>query len=301
MKNFGFPFVTSLICTTLTVVEDRLHSGVSNEKLWFSLCHVAHLHYLCSVKLIIDIGNTVAKLVAFDGQEPIEEVKTDDDTLAALHDFVSHYTFQRGIVSTVRDLTSAARTQLEKLDFPMLFFTPETPVPIKNRYRTPQTLGADRLAAVVGASTLQPRRDLLIIDAGTCITYDVIDAHGNYWGGNIAPGMHMRLNALHEHTARLPLVSAEGVVPGMGYDTETAIRSGVLRGIKYEIEGYIRSMRRKYPELVIFLTGGDKINFDARVKNIILADEYIVPRGLNRILDYNESNEGDDLGLGNRE
>ena len=87
----------------------------------------------------------------------------------------------------------------------------------------------------------------------------------------------------------------------MGYDTETAIRSGVLRGMKYEIEGYIRSMRRKYPELVIFLTGGDKINFDARVKNIILADEYIVPRGLNRILDYNESNEGDDLGLGNRE
>ena len=130
---------------------------------------------------------------------------------------------------------------------------------------------------------------------------DYIDAHGNYWGGNIAPGMHMRLNALHEHTARLPLVSAEGVVPGMGYDTETAIRSGVLRGMKYEIEGYIRSMRRKYPELVIFLTGGDKINFDARVKNIILADEYIVPRGLNRILDYNETNEGDDLGLGIRE
>ena len=87
----------------------------------------------------------------------------------------------------------------------------------------------------------------------------------------------------------------------MGYDTETAIRSGVLRGMKYEIEGYIRSMRRKYPELVIFLTGGDKINFDARVKNIILADEYIVPRGLNRILDYNETNEGDDLGLGIRE
>ena len=243
--------------------------------------------YLCSVKLIIDIGNTVAKLVAFEGQEPVEEIKTEGDTLAALYDFVSRYTFRRGIVSTVRDLAPTAKAQLNKLDFPMLYFSPETPVPVKNRYRTPETLGADRLAAVVGASTLQPGSDLLIIDAGTCITYDVIDAQGNYWGGNIAPGMHMRLTSLHEHTARLPLVSAEGVVPGMGYDTETAIRSGVLRGMKYEIEGYIRSMRMKYPSLVIFLTGGDKINFDARVKNIILADEYIVPRGLNRILDYN--------------
>ncbi len=229
----------------------------------------------------------MAKLVAFDGQKPVEEVKTQGDTLAALDVFVKRYKFQRGIVSTVRDLALAAKAQLEKLDFPMLYFTPDTSVPVKNRYRTPRTLGADRLAAVVGASTLQPGRDLLIIDAGTCITYDVIDAQGNYWGGNIAPGMHMRLTSLHEHTARLPLVSAEGVVPGMGYDTETAIRSGVLRGMKYEIEGYIRSMRMKYPSLVIFLTGGDKINFDARVKNIILADEYIVPRGLNRILDYN--------------
>ena len=128
---------------------------------------------------------------------------------------------------------------------------------------------------------------MLIIDAGTCITYEVIDAQGNYWGGNIAPGMQMRLHALHEHTARLPLVSAEGPVPGMGYDTETAIRSGVLRGMKYEIEGYIKSMRAKYPKLLVFLTGGDKINFDSKIKNIIFADKYIVPRGLNKILDYN--------------
>lgn len=78
-----------------------------------------------------------------------------------------------------------------------------------------------------------------------------------------------------------------GPVPGMGYDTETAIRSGVLRGMKYEIEGYIKSMRAKYPKLLVFLTGGDKINFDSKIKNIIFADKYIVPRGLNKILDYN--------------
>ncbi|MBQ5722460.1 MAG: type III pantothenate kinase, partial [Bacteroidaceae bacterium] len=166
-------------------------------------------------------------------------------------------------------------------------FSHETPVPITNRYRSPKTLGADRLAAAVGARSLKPGKDLLIIDAGTCITYEVIDAKGNYWGGNIAPGMQMRLRALNEFTAKLPLVSAEGNVPGMGYDTETAIRSGVLRGMKYEIEGYIRSMRSKYPKLLVFLTGGDKINFDATIKSIIFADKFIVPRGLNKILDYN--------------
>ena len=99
--------------------------------------------------------------------------------------------------------------------------------------------------------------------------------------------MHMRLRALHEFTAKLPLVEAEGAVPGMGYDTDTAIRSGVLRGMKYEIEGYIRSMRAKYPKLLVFLTGGDKINFDTTIKSIIFADKFIVPRGLNKILDYN--------------
>lgn len=239
------------------------------------------------MKLIIDIGNTSAKLVAFDGDEPVEEQKTSGCTLEALPAFIQKYPFERGIVSTVRGLSSEAQSQLEALPFPMLYFSPDTPVPINNRYRTPQTLGSDRLAAVVGASTLVPGKDLLIIDAGTCITYEVIDARGNYWGGNIAPGMKMRLRALHEYTAKLPMVRPDGPVPGMGYDTETAIRSGVLRGMKYEIEGYIHSMRRKFPELVIFLTGGDKIKFDARVKNIIMADDYIVPRGLNRILDFN--------------
>ena len=145
------------------------------------------------------------------------------------------------------------------------------------------------MAAVVGASTLKPGQDLLIIDAGTCITYEVIDKYGNYWGGNIAPGMYMRLKSLHHFTAKLPLVSPKGDVPGMGYDTHTAIRSGVLRGMKYEIEGYIRSMRAKYPNLMVFLTGGDEINFDAGIKSIVFSDKYIVPRGLNRILDYQDS------------
>lgn len=237
--------------------------------------------------MIIDIGNTVAKLVAFDGDEPIEEIRTCNDSLSALGAFATKYAFTHGIVGTVKGLTAEAEEQLRSLKIPILRFSPQTPVPITNRYKSPETLGADRLAAAVGASSLKPGKDLLIIDAGTCVTYEVIDAKGNYWGGNIAPGMQMRLRSLNEFTAKLPLVSAEGDVPGMGYDTETAIRSGVLRGMKYEIEGYIRSMRRKYPHLLVFLTGGDKINFDTTIKSIIFADKFIVPRGLNKILDYN--------------
>ena len=239
------------------------------------------------MKLIIDIGNTVVKMVAFRGDEPVDVVRAEDGMLSGLDAFVAKHSFSKGIVGSIRNLTASEEAALSRLQFPLLRFSSDTPVPITNRYRTPETLGSDRLAAVIGASSLRPGKDLLIIDAGTCITYEVIDARGNYWGGNIAPGMQMRLRALHEFTARQPLVEAEGEVPGMGYNTETAIRSGVLRGMKYEIEGYIKSMRSKFPHLEIFLTGGDQINFDTNIKNLIFTDKYIVPRGLNKILDFN--------------
>ena len=226
-------------------------------------------------------------MVAFRGDEPVDEIRAENGDLTGLDAFVSKHNFRRGIVGSVRNLSPNEEEALSRLQFPLLRFSHDTPIPISNRYRTPETLGSDRLAAVIGASSLKPGKDLLIIDAGTCITYEVIDARGNYWGGNIAPGMQMRLRALHEYTARLPLVEAEGVVPGMGYDTETAIRSGVLRGMKYEIEGYIKSMRSKFPHLQVFLTGGNRINFDEDIKNLVFTDKYIVPRGLNKILDYN--------------
>ena len=240
------------------------------------------------MKLIIDIGNSVVKMVAFQGDEPVDMIRSESGELTGLDAFVHKHRFRKGIVGSVRNLTANEEEALASLKFPLLRFSPSTPVPITNRYRTPETLGSDRLAAVIGASSLKPATDLLIIDAGTCITYEVIDARGNYWGGNIAPGMQMRLRALHEFTARLPLVEAEGEVPGMGYSTETAIRSGVLRGMKYEIEGYIKSMRSKFPHLQVFLTGGDHINFDTNIKNSIFSDRYLVPRGLNKILDFNE-------------
>ena len=130
--------------------------------------------------------------------------------------------------------------------------------------------------------------ELLVIDSGTCITYDFLDAENHYQGGNIAPGLRLRLMAMHEHTALLPLIDGDGEAPELGYDTATALRSGVVWGIKYEIEGYIRRFRRKYPHVSVFLTGGDIKKLRISTKSSIFADDFLVPRGLNQILDYNE-------------
>lgn len=216
-----------------------------------------------------------------------EVVYTDNRTLADLHSFATRYQPTCAILSSVIDLAETAERNLSMLSCPLMKLTYQTPLPIKNLYETPQTLGCDRLAAVVGAVTLQPGRDILIIDAGTCITYELVDANSFYYGGNISPGLGMRLKALNHYTGKLPLVQPEGCMPMIGKDTETAIRAGVKKGIEYEIEGYIRNLRYKYPELLVFLTGGDDFSFDTNLKNCIFADKFLVLKGLNRILDYN--------------
>ena len=220
------------------------------------------------MNLVIDIGNTVAKLAAFDGDELKEVVFDSNRTLAQLPEFCKRYPFERAIAVTVVDLEEAVARSLEGLPFPVLWLDKDTPLPVQNLYETPQTLGYDRMAAVVAANACCPGRDLLVIDAGTCVTYEFVDAQGRYHGGNISPGMQMRFKALHHLTGHLPLVSAEGRMLPMGKDTETAIRAGVLKGMEYEIEGYIRRMKHKYPELLVFLTGGDDFSFDTNLKSI---------------------------------
>lgn len=241
-----------------------------------------------SVNLIIDIGNTLAKLVAFDGDEPMEEIKTSNDTLEDLPAFAGKYPFKRGIVGSVYGITAEAGRKLDGLGFPLLRLNADTPIPIRNDYRTPDTLGSDRLAAAVGAQAQYPGRDILIVDAGTCLTFEFIDREGHYKGGCISPGLQMRLKALRAFTARLPLVDSDGDIPDVGYDTATSIRSGVILGMKSEIEGRIEYFRKKHPDLLVFLTGGDKFSFDSKIKSLIFADKYIVPRGLNRILVFNQ-------------
>lgn len=244
------------------------------------------------MNLIIDIGNTCVKLVCFNEGKVVEEQRTDKDDVAALQSFCSRYPFSRGICSSVSDISKEYSAALSSLPFSMMEFkSGVTRVPIINKYSTPLTLGSDRLAAVVGANWLQPGRDALVIDIGTCVTFDFINSSGEYLGGNISPGPTMRLKALNHFTARLPLVERRGDTPDFGTDTTTAIRSGVMNGIKYEIEGYIHSFLAKYPQLFVYLTGGVHLNLQFSENLSIFADDFIVPKGLNRILEYNNEHK----------
>ena len=240
------------------------------------------------MNLIIDIGNTVAKLAVFDDDNLLEVFYDSNQTLESLPAVCGKYPLSRAVVATVIELNETVENRLKSLPVPLLQLDSTTPLPIKNLYETPQTLGYDRIAAVVGAYQIFPGRDILVIDAGTCITYEFIDSLGQYHGGNISPGVQMRFKALHQFTSKLPLISAEGRMTQLGKNTETAIRMGVLQGVEYEMLGYIETMRHKYPELLVFLTGGDEFSFDTNLKSIIFADRFLVLKGLNRILNYNE-------------
>ncbi len=241
------------------------------------------------MNLTIDIGNTCTKLVAFDNDTVVEEVRMDADDWSKLNTFCNRYSFERGIYSTVISLTQKQIRAIESLAFPIMpLVSGVTPVPIDNMYATPDTLGTDRLAAAVGAYSKAKGHDVLVIDVGTCITYDFVTAGGKYLGGNISPGPTMRLKALNRFTDKLPLVERKGCTPVIGDTTETAIRSGVVRGIEYEIEGYINDFLLKYPTLLVYLTGGVHLDLHSSKKSIIFADDFIVPYGLNRILQYNE-------------
>ena len=236
------------------------------------------------MNLIIDIGNSSCKSALFEQGAIKEFHKGSNSLIECLDEWRGKHEIEKAIVSSVIEIPATIAEQLEALPCPYIQFSTSMQLPVKILYRTPHTLGADRIAAVIGAQSEAPQKDILVIDAGSAITYDFLDAQGNYHGGNIAPGVSMRLAALHLQTGKLPLVAAKGDTPALGYDTTTAIRSGVINGIKYEIEGYISEISEKYPSLLIFLTGGDEKFLINSIKSRIFADEYLVLKGLNRIL-----------------
>lgn len=239
--------------------------------------------------LTIDIGNTACKYFLFEDGQIVAHGSEMGHNLSGLLDWLDGTLPQRAIICSVVDLPQEARESINALPCPVLHFNHTTPVPIKNCYRTPTTLGLDRLAAAVGAWAQHQGKPLLIIDAGSCITFDFVSPQGEYLGGNIAPGLHARLQSIGDYFPRLPLVDAEGDVPALGYDTTTAIRAGAIEGIRHEIEGYIHHFRQKYEDLLVFLTGGDHFCFDETTKSIIFADQFLVARGLHCILGYTQT------------
>lgn len=240
------------------------------------------------MNLIIDIGNTCIKLVAFSDGEIIEEKRISHHDTEALETFIGAYPFDKGIMSSVVDLPDVMKVALSRINAQMMQLESGiSRVPINIVYKSPNTLGADRLASAVGAVMETPNRNLLIIDIGTCITYDVVTANAEYIGGNISPGPKMRFKALHDYTSRLPLIGELGDCPEIGYDTETAMRSGVYTSIEFEVSGYIKKMAEKYDNLVVYITGGVHMQLMNNSCADIKEDRYLVPKGLNRILEYN--------------
>lgn len=239
------------------------------------------------MNLIIDIGNTVAKIAVFDEKDMLEQVYDSIDTLSRLQEIYLRYLPANAAIVSVVDLSEDTRTLLNKLPIPILYIDYKTPLPITNLYETKETLGFDRIAAVVGAYEQFPHKDLLVIDSGTCITYEFLDANGQYHGGNISLGASMRFKALNHYTAHLPLLNVSGRMVDFGVDTETAIRAGILKGIEFEMAGYIHMMRIQYPTLLIFLTGGKRFQFESDFRDSIFIDRFLVLKGVNYILNYN--------------
>ena len=165
--------------------------------------------------------------------------------------------------------------------------TAATPVPVRNLYKTPETLGKDRLAAVVGAYSLFPGRDILVMDAGTALTIDFVDKEGNYHGGNISPGLNMRFRALHDYTQKLSLQQQTDEYQILGTSTESAIVSGVQIGMIFEMNYYINHFVKKFPQLVKILTGGDVNFFANKIERCIFAESNLVIFGLENIIKFN--------------
>jgi len=243
------------------------------------------------MNLVVDIGNTLLKLAVFDGgrlvaQQCVGELR--EETFAGL---LGGARAARAVVASTRGEAPAIVEAVRRHTDYLLEFTPATPVPIGNAYLTPATLGRDRLAAAVGAATLYPGRNALIVDFGTAVTLDFVSADGVFLGGCISPGMAMRFRALHEYTAALPLCDATDSAELLGRTTDEAVRLGVMNSLAFEIEGYIARMQGEIEDLCVIFTGGDTNFFAKRIKNTIFANCNLVFWGLNRILEYNASEE----------
>ena len=244
------------------------------------------------MNLVIDIGNTAVKFFVFDGNgNCVRQSEGGCGDVAPLERLLEEVQVDHTIVSAVADTKEPLTSLIDSLRPKPLRVDEQTSLPIRNAYGSPHTLGTDRLAAVVGACAAFPGKDVLVIDMGTCITYDLVTSDGCYQGGNIAPGMRLRFQSMHEHTARLPLVSFDGEwEEGMGRTTEEALKLGVLQGILAETVACIRSLQQAKKDLQVVLTGGDSPVFYGQISKKytnVAIDSMLVANGLNRILEYN--------------
>lgn len=243
------------------------------------------------MNLIIDVGNTSVKLAVFECSVLLyKDVVLSEGLLKAISKIKKRYnTIKNVIVSSVGNIEEEVLEYLEN-NFQVLFLSHQVKLPFKNFYETPSTLGIDRIALIAASVDQFYKKNVLVIDAGTCITYDFINKQNEYLGGAISPGIRMRYRALHNQTAKLPLIDTEVPESFIGNSTTTSINSGVVNGLVNEIDGVITQYKEKYNDLTIILTGGDANFLSKQLKSSIFANSNFLLQGLNFIL-LNNLNE----------
>ena len=238
------------------------------------------------MNLIFDIGNSSTKLAVFDGVEKVTIFQSRDFSCEKLAKKLSLFKIDKAIISSVKEIPEFIIDLLSVNIQLVHILSHKSKLPFKNDYETPETLGPDRIAAVAGAYKIFPGADILIIDAGTAITFDFLSGN-SYKGGNISPGLRMRFKALNKFTDKLPLITPESEYSFPGHNTSAAITAGVVTGMIYEINEYIRTFKKKHSDAKVVLTGGDGVFFKDKIINRHLYMPDIVIDGLNFILDYN--------------
>ena len=240
------------------------------------------------MNLVVDVGNTYVKLGIFDA-EGLNHKKSfaKQNLFSVLEEIYTGFPKIRNVlVASVGQLDTQQSEMLERR-FSAMHLNQETKVPFTNKYNTPKTLGTDRIALISAASQQFPNQNVLVVDAGTCITYDFINSDCEYLGGAISPGIAMRYQALHSFTARLPHLSLQRPENLVGNSTTDSIHSGVINGVLFEIEGFIDNYNSKFAGLKVILTGGDTHFLRGSLKNDIFANPNFLLQGLNHILEYN--------------
>ena len=237
--------------------------------------------------LTIDIGNSFAKLAIFHDGEIVHKERHHKLLVGNVDKLYKKFLFSRAILSSTRVIDKRIITAIQRR-YDMIILDHNTAIPIKNLYRTPETLGRDRLAAVVGAYVQYPKQNCVIIDLGTCNTFDLVDKNGTYQGGNISPGVDMKLKVMNHFTSMLPLPVRQYNDDPIGKDTTSALQNGAFWGTIFEIESFIHRMNALFTPLNVILTGGYAEIFGSKLNSKIFVAPNIVLFGLHEILKYNE-------------
>ena len=238
------------------------------------------------MNLIIDIGNTSTKIAVYNGDEKVEAFRTNQLKCEQIEKKISRYRIKKAIISSVR-IVPPFVYDLLSVNIPFVhLLSHKSDLPFTIGYETPETLGTDRIAGVAGAYKQYPGANVLVIDAGTAITYDFL--HGSvYEGGNISPGIEIRFRALNRYTGKLPHLKMDENFHSPAKSTAGAITAGVINGVVYEINEYIRTFEKSPGTPVVILSGGDSGFLKDKISHSFAYMPEIVTDGLNYILEYN--------------